>query len=52
MSRTGTVIVVDNAVRDGKILDPDSLNPDVHGMYQRDPIIRGDFIQRTTRKKG
>lgn len=32
LSRPGTVIVVDNVVRDGKVIEPDSADPDVQGV--------------------
>ncbi len=32
LSRPGTVIVVDNVVRDGKVIEPDSPDPDVQGV--------------------
>ncbi len=38
LSRPGTVILVDNVVRQGKIADPDSMDPDVVGtrrMFER-----------------
>ncbi|HMG13063.1 MAG TPA: O-methyltransferase [Gemmatimonadaceae bacterium] len=32
LSRLGTLIVVDNVVRDGAVIDPDSSDPRVHGV--------------------
>jgi predicted O-methyltransferase YrrM len=32
LSRPGTVIIVDNVVRDGKVLDPESSDPDIQGV--------------------
>ena len=32
LSHPGTVIIVDNVVRDGKVLDPDSADPDIQGV--------------------
>ena len=32
LSRPGTLIVVDNVVRDGAVIDPDSSDPRVHGV--------------------
>jgi predicted O-methyltransferase YrrM len=32
LSRPGSVIIADNVVRDGKVLDPDSTDPDIQGV--------------------
>jgi len=32
LSRRGSVIIVDNVVRDGEVVDPSSTNPDVQGV--------------------
>jgi predicted O-methyltransferase YrrM len=32
LSRPGTVIVVDNVVRDGKVIEPDNPDPDIQGV--------------------
>jgi predicted O-methyltransferase YrrM len=34
LSRTGTVIIADNVVRDGKVTDPDTTDPQVRGVQR------------------
>ncbi len=34
LSRPGTVIITDNVVRDGKVIDPDHSDPDVQGVQR------------------
>jgi len=51
LSRPGTVIIVDNVVRGGKVLDADSLDPDVQGirrftkMLSEEPRLTATAIQ-------
>jgi predicted O-methyltransferase YrrM len=51
LSRTGTAIVVDNVVRDGRIADASARDPDVVGtrrmfeMMAREPRLQGTAIQ-------
>ena len=39
LSRPGTVIVVDNVVRDGKVIEPDNSDPDVRGVRRMIAIM-------------
>lgn len=39
LSRPGTVIVVDNVVRDGKVIEPDNPDPDVQGVRRMTEMI-------------
>lgn len=51
LSRPGTVIVADNVVRSGAVLDPDSNDGDVRGVREfnallaADPRVRGTILQ-------
>jgi predicted O-methyltransferase YrrM len=51
LSRTGTVIVVDNVVRDGKVIEPENSDPDIQGvrrmveMMAQDPRLSATAIQ-------
>ena len=53
----GTVIVVDNLVRDGLVVDPACDDPDVEGMRQfaekvaREPRLRSTLIQTVSAKR-
>jgi predicted O-methyltransferase YrrM len=57
LSRQGTVIVADNVVRGGAVLDPDSDDPDVRGVREfnallaADPRVGGTILQ-TVGSKG
>ncbi|MCR4318440.1 MAG: O-methyltransferase [Planctomycetes bacterium] len=57
MSRVGTMIVVDNVVRGGTVIDPDSDDPGVHGIRRvneliaREPRVSATAIQ-TVGSKG
>ena len=42
LSRPGTVILVDNVVRDGKVLDPDSKDPDIQGVRRMTERMAGN----------
>lgn len=56
LSRTGTVIVVDNVVRDGRIVEADSDAPDVQGtrtMFERmaaEPRLSATVVQNVGNK--
>ncbi|MFJ7755372.1 O-methyltransferase [Peribacillus muralis] len=51
LSRPGTVIITDNVIRDGKVLDPDSEDPNVKGIrtfvdqLSEDPRIDSTVMQ-------
>ncbi len=51
LSRPGTVIITDNVIRDGKVLDPDSDDPNVRGIrtfidqLSEDPRIDSTVMQ-------
>jgi predicted O-methyltransferase YrrM len=51
LSRPGTVIIVDNVVRDGKVLDADSPDPDIQGIRRfavllaQEPRLTATVIQ-------
>ncbi len=42
LSRPGTVIVVDNIIRDGKVIDADSKDPDIQGVRQFNDLLATD----------
>ena len=56
LSRPGTLIVVDNVVRDGKVLDPASKDPAVQGVRRlnervaREPRVSATALQTVGRK--
>jgi predicted O-methyltransferase YrrM len=51
LSRPGTVIVADNVVRDGEVIDPQSTDERVHGVRKfldaasLDPRLEGTAVQ-------
>jgi predicted O-methyltransferase YrrM len=51
LSRPGTIIVADNVVRDGKVIEPDNPDPDIKGvrrmteMMAANPRLRATAIQ-------
>jgi len=42
LARTGTVIVVDNVVREGRVLDAESLDPDVQGIRRFTALLAAE----------
>jgi predicted O-methyltransferase YrrM len=42
LSRSGSVIVADNVVRKGAVIDGDSSDPNVHGVRRFNEILAGD----------
>jgi predicted O-methyltransferase YrrM len=48
LSRPGTVIVADNVVRDGKIVDADSADPNVRGVRRFTELLAADHRVSTT----
>ena len=42
LSRPGTVIVVDNIIRDGKVIDGDSKDPNIQGVRQFNDLLATD----------
>ena len=42
LSRPGTVIIVDNVVRDGKVLDSNSTDPDIRGVRRMTEMMAAD----------
>jgi predicted O-methyltransferase YrrM len=42
LSHPGTVIIADNVVRDGKVLDPTSTDPDVQGVRRMTEMMAAD----------
>jgi predicted O-methyltransferase YrrM len=42
LSRPGAMIVVDNVVRDGKVLDPENTDPDVGGVRRLHELLAND----------
>ena len=48
LTRPGSVIVVDNVIRDGKILDPSGADADVAGMREALALMAGDTRLTTT----
>jgi predicted O-methyltransferase YrrM len=57
LSRKGTIIVVDNVIRDGKITEPDNPDPSIIGtramieMLAAEPRLSGTALQ-TVGSKG
>jgi predicted O-methyltransferase YrrM len=56
LSRPGTVIVLDNVVRDGRVVDPDSDDPDIQGirrfteMVAAEPRLSATVLQTVASK--
>ena len=48
LSHPGTVIIVDNVVRDGKVLDPASVDPDVQGVRRMTEMMAANPRLRAT----
>lgn len=42
LSRQGTLIIVDNVVRDGRVLDADSSDPGIQGIRRFNEMLKGD----------
>ena len=42
LSRPGTVIVADNVVRDGKVIDPESADPNVQGVRRFTDLVSAE----------
>jgi predicted O-methyltransferase YrrM len=42
LSRRGTVIIVDNVVRDGAVIDADSLDPSVQGVRRLNDLLAAE----------
>jgi predicted O-methyltransferase YrrM len=42
LSHPGTVIVVDNVVRDGKVIEPDNPDPDIQGVRRMTEMMAAD----------
>ncbi|HUD53761.1 MAG TPA: O-methyltransferase [Terracidiphilus sp.] len=42
LSRPGTVIVADNVVRDGKVIEPDNLDPNIQGVRRFTDLVAAD----------
>jgi len=48
LTRPGTVLVGDNVVRDGKVIDADSLNPDIQGVRRFAELVASEPRLRAT----
>ena len=48
LSRPGTVIVADNVVRDGKVVDSDSADPNIQGVRRFTELLAADHRVSTT----
>jgi predicted O-methyltransferase YrrM len=48
LSRVGTLIVVDNVVRDGKVVDPSSDDPSVQGVRRFNDVLAAERRVRAT----
>jgi predicted O-methyltransferase YrrM len=48
LTRPGGVIIVDNVVRDGKVLDADSEDPDVQGLRRLNEVMAADPLVSAT----
>ena len=48
LSRPGTVIIADNVVRDGKVLDSDSADPDIQGVRRMTEMMAANPRLRAT----
>jgi predicted O-methyltransferase YrrM len=48
LSRPGTLIIADNVVRDGKVIDPDSPDPNIQGVRQFTKLVAGEPRLTTT----
>ena len=47
LSRPGTLIVADNVVRDGKVIDPENPDPNIQGVRRfTEMVVRGAASQR------
>jgi len=42
LSRPGTVIIADNVVRDGKVIEPDNPDPDIQGVRRMTEMMAAD----------
>jgi predicted O-methyltransferase YrrM len=42
LSRPGTVIVADNVVRDGKVIEPDNLDPNIQGVRRFTDLVAAE----------
>ncbi len=42
LSRRGSILVFDNVVRDGAVIDPQSPNPDVQGIRRFNELVAAD----------
>jgi predicted O-methyltransferase YrrM len=48
LSRPGTLIVADNVVRDGKVIDPDNPDPNIQGVRRFTELIAAEPRLSTT----
>jgi len=48
LARRGTVIIADNVVRDGKVLDSDSADPDIQGVRRMTEMMAANPRLRAT----
>jgi len=48
LSRPGTVIVADNVVRDGKVIDPDNPDPNIQGVRRFTELVAKEPRLSTT----
>jgi predicted O-methyltransferase YrrM len=48
LSRPGTLIIADNVVRDGKVIDPDDPDPNIQGVRRFTDVISADPRLSTT----
>ena len=42
LSRKGSVIIVDNVVRDGAVVDPSSADPDIQGIRRLNELLAAE----------